>query len=250
MSPWCAGHPEPSWHQSLAWIRIHRNTETHRYTHPAPDIRTRVRILSDILQKWWVDTDRKTEASRAVAWSKVNKENRQLKETNPVKYPILIKYRNCWQQSRRMSSHKFFQVCPPSLCLKYFNFVPNTGQRRVTYPHTAGGNIIPPIIAGRPPESLGDQTRGHRLVPDQPSLVLRGAVRGHGKVMAMIVSKVINDIYFVCRTCIVTIWSHLLIIGLQLIFFLALLFLLKHFLEWRITSSGPLRLIAVKTNKT
>ena len=84
-----------------------------------------------------------------LAWSKVNKENRQLKETNPVKYPILIKYRNCWQQSRRMSSHKFFQVCPPSLCLKYFNFVPNTGQRRVTYPHThiAVGNIIPPNIA-------------------------------------------------------------------------------------------------------
>ena len=151
-----------------------------------------------------------------------------------------------------MSSHKFFQVCPPSLCLKYFNFVPNTGQRRVTYPHThtAVGNIIPPNIAGRPPESLGDQTRGNRLVQDKPPMVLRGAVRGHGKVMAMIVSNVINDKYFVCRTCIVTIWSHLLIIGLQLIFFLALLFLLKHFLEWRITSSGPLRLIAVKTNKT
>ena len=59
----------------------------------------------------------------------------------------------------------------------------------------------------------------------------------------------VNTINFsVFRTCIVTIWSHLLIIGLQLIFLLALLFFLKHFLEWRITSSGPLRLIAVKTN--
>ena len=47
-----------------------------------------------------------------------------------------------------MSSHKFFQVCPPSLCPKYFNFVLDTGQRRVTYyPHTAVGNIIPPNIA-------------------------------------------------------------------------------------------------------
>ena len=90
-----------------------------------------------------------------------------------------------------MSSHKFFQVCPPSLCLKYFNFVPNTGQRRVTYPHThiAVGNIIPPNIAGRPPESLGDQTRGNRLVQDKPPMVLRGAVRGHGKVMAMMIES-------------------------------------------------------------
>ena len=57
--------------------------------------------------------------------------------------------------------------------------------------------IIPPDIAGRPPESLGDQTRGNRLVQDQPPLVLRGAVRGHGKVMAMTrVTNVINDNYF------------------------------------------------------
>ena len=143
-----------------------------------------------------------------------------------------------------MSSHKFFQVCPPSLCLKYFNFVPDTGLRRVT--SSRPGNIISADI-------FQDVLRSLLVIRQEATDWCRTNLHWYYVTQCEDNGRWLSTQFkilhlfkvFFCRTCIVTIWSHILIIGLQLIFLFALLFLLKHFLEWRITSSGPLRLIAV-----